>query len=99
MTTVDTKTDLNIQLSKDNTVIKRAIVREGYNNKYILVELEDHGIDHTFELKWDGYMFRGKFLDFDMTCQYKVITDFSSTKNPGQKSETFTRKKSGYPKK
>ena len=63
-----------------------------------LVVLKDQGIDHVFELKWDGYMYSGKFLDFDITCQYKVEQDFSSSKQTVTGVEKFTRKKSGYPK-
>tara|TARA_B110000495_G_scaffold117651_1_gene102109 strand:- start:1723 stop:2022 length:300 start_codon:yes stop_codon:yes gene_type:complete len=98
MSMVDMKTQINIKLSKDENVLKDAIVIEGFTQKYIKVVLKDQGIDHVFELKWDGYMYSGKFLDFDITCQYKVEQDFSSSKQTVTGVEKFTRKKSGYPK-
>ena len=91
---VDMKTELNIKVN-DNSVLKDAIVIEGFDNKYIRVEDSN---DNTYYLKWDGYMYRGKFLDFDITCQYKVAKNFSSIKVSEPGSEKFTRKKSGYPK-
>lgn len=95
---VDTKTELHIKLSDDKSVQKKAIVREAFKNKYINVELQDQGVDHIFELKWDGFQYSGKFLDFPMTCNYHIEKDFTSTKDTRQKAEKFVKRKSGYPK-
>lgn len=97
MSMVDMKTQLNIS-GNDNNVIKDAIVIEGFSNKYIKVELKDREINHVFELRWDGYMYSGTFLDYSISCQYNVKDDFSSKKQDAQKPEQFVKRKSGYPK-
>jgi hypothetical protein len=97
---VETKTELNIQVTKRKRVTKDAIVVEAFHQKYIKLEFDDAGVDHVFELRWNGFQYEGKFLDSVMTCLYKVTRDFSAKKiraSSGQKPELLQRKKSGYP--
>ena len=100
---MDIQTILNIQISKRKSTKKNANVLEGFKQKYIKVELEENGIDHVFDLRWNGFMYEGKFLDMTMTCDYKVERDFSAVKTRQGRIETgvpvvLERKKSGYPK-
>ena len=98
---VEIKTVLDIQVSKKKRIQKDAIVVECFHHKYIKVELDDDGVDHHFQLKWNGFMYEGKFLEMAMTCQYNVERDFSVAKvqvedkvaEPIKKK----KKKSGYP--
>jgi len=100
---MDIQTVLNIQISKRKKTKKNANVLEGFKQKYIKVELEDNGVDHVFDLKWNGFMYEGQFLDMVMTCDYKVERDFSAVKTKQGRIESgvpvvLERKKSGYPK-
>ena len=100
---MDIQTVLNIQVNKRKRTQKDANVLEGFKEKYIKVELEENGMDHVFDLKWNGFMYEGKFLDMTMTCDFKVERDFSAVKTRQGRTESgvpvvLERKKSGYPK-
>lgn len=76
---VDILTDVDIRVNKRKKVTKEAAVVEAFHEKYIKVDLVDEE-DHVFELRWNGFMYEGKFLDMQMMCQYKVVRDFSAVK-------------------
>ena len=102
MADVEIKTLLDIQVSKRKRVEKDANVVECFKQKYIKVELEESGVDHIFDLKWNGFMYEGKFLDMTITCQYKAERDFSAEKvykhtGTVQEPIKIQRKSSGYP--
>ena len=99
MSTPNLDTIVNIQVNKRKKVNKEAKVVEAIREKYIKVDLVDED-DHVFELKWNGFMYEGKFLDMSMTCQYKVERDFSITKTAhgsGLKPSVVRRSRSGRP--
>ncbi|MBT6699735.1 MAG: hypothetical protein HOB15_04930 [Flavobacteriales bacterium] len=99
MGVVNMKTEVVIQVNKRKKVTKEALVVEGFKEKYIKVDLVDED-DHVFELKWNGYMFEGTFLEMSMTCQYNVERDFSATKTAkgtGRKPVVARRSRSGRP--
>jgi len=92
-------TEVNIQVNKRKKVTKEAVVVEGFKQQYIKVDLVDED-DHVFYLKWNGFMYEGKFLDMTMTCQYKVERNFTATKiltDAGPKPTVIRRRKSGKP--
>ena len=99
MSTPNLDTIVNIQVNKRKKVNKEAKVVEAFREKYIKVDLVDED-DHVFELKWNGFMFEGSFLDMSMTCQYSVERDFSiskTTHGTGQKATVVRRSRSGRP--
>ena len=99
MSTPNLDTIVNIQVNKRKKVNKEAKVVEAFREKYIKVDLVDED-DHVFELKWNGFMYEGKFLDMSMTFQYKVERDFSITKTAhgsGLKPSVVRRSRSGRP--
>lgn len=99
MSSVNMKTEVIIQVNKRKKITKEALVVEAFKERYIKIDLVDED-DHVFELKWNGFMYEGKFLDMPMTCQYKAERDFSAikkTKNMGRKSVVARRSKSGRP--
>ena len=80
---------------------KDATVVECFHQKYIKVELDDDGVDHHFQLKWNGFMYEGKFLEMSMTSPYNVDRDFSVAKvkveDKVAEPVKLQRKHSGYP--
>ena len=99
MSIVKMETEVLIQVNKRKKVTKDALVVEGFKEKYIKVDLVDEQ-DHVFELRWNGFMYEGKFLDMTMTCQYKVDRDFSASKTKmaaGIKPTVLQRRTSGRP--
>jgi hypothetical protein len=76
MSIVNMETEVSIQLNKKKKVTKEALVVEGFKNKYIKVDLDDH----VFTLNWNGFMYEGTFLEMTITCQYNVKRDFSAGK-------------------
>jgi len=101
MSSVNMKTEVVIQVNKRKKVTKDALVVEAFKERYIKVDLVDED-DHVFELKWNGFMYEGTFLEMSMTCQFKVERDFTAVKtSPGlkQKPVVATRKRSGKLKK
>jgi hypothetical protein len=99
MSVVSMETEVIIQVNKRKKVTKSALVMEGFKNKYIKVDLVDED-DHVFELKWNGFMYEGTFLEMSMTCHYNVEKDFSAVKTidgSGQKAVTVRRSRSGKP--
>lgn len=99
---MDIQTVLNIQTSKKKSTKVDANVVEGFKQKYIKVELEENGIDHVFDLKWNGFMYEGKFMSMVITCDFKVERDFSAVKTKQGVKESGTpvvlhKKRSGYP--
>ena len=93
------KTEVVIQVNKRKKVTKEALVVEGFKEKYIKVDLVDED-DHVFELKWNGFMYEGTFLEMSMTCQHNVERDFSAVKTidgTGVKAVTVRRSRSGKP--
>ena len=98
---VEIKTVLDIKVSKKKTVTKDATVVECFHQKYIKVELDDDGVDHHFQLKWNGFMYEGKFLEMAMTSPYNVERDFSVAKikveDKVAEPVKLQRKHSGYP--
>lgn len=97
---VEIKTILHIQTSKRKSVQKDAVVLEGFHQKYIKVEIDDDGVDHVLDLKWNGFIYEGKFLDWVLTSDYTVTRDFSAKKlksATGKTPTTAKRRKSGYP--
>ena len=99
MGVVNMKTEVVIQVNKRKKVTKEALVVEGFKEKYIKVDLVDED-DHVFELKWNGFIYEGTFLEMSMTCQYNVEKDFSAVKTidgSGQKAVTVRRSRSGKP--
>ena len=92
-------TEVIVQVNKRKKVNRAAMVIEAFSKKYIKVDLIDEA-DHVFELKWNGFMYEGKFLDMVMSCQYTVEKDFSAVKTTHgtDLQPTFVRrKKSGRP--
>jgi hypothetical protein len=92
-------TEVVIQVNKRKKVTKAALVVEGFNQRYIKVDLVDED-DHVFQLKWNGFGYSGTFLEMSMTCQYNVEKDFSAIKTnhgTGQKSIVVKRSRSGRP--
>ena len=79
MSLVDMNTEVDIQVNKRKKVNKEAMVVEAFKEKYIKVDIVDEA-DHVFELRWNGFMYEGKFLDMTMTCQYKVEKIFQQLK-------------------
>ena len=99
MSVVKMETEVIVQVNKRKKVTKEALVVEGFKEKYIKVDLVDED-DHVFTLKWNGFMYEGKFLDMTMTCQYKVEKDFSAVKTThgtDLQAPVVIRKKSGRP--
>ena len=99
MSLVDMNTEVDIQVNKRKKVNKEAMVVEAFKEKYIKVDIVDEA-DHVFELRWNGFMYEGKFLDMTMTCQYKVEKDFSAIKTArgsGLKPTVVRRSRSGRP--
>ena len=99
MSSVKLDTEVIIQVNKRKKVTKGATVIEAFKEKYIKIDLHDED-DHVFELKWNGFMYEGKFLDMVMSCQYTVEKDFSAVKTTHgtDLQPTFVRrKKSGRP--
>ena len=99
MSLVNMDTEVVVQVNKRKKMARKALVVEAFNQRYIRVNLVDED-DHVFELKWNGFMYEGKFLDMPMTCQYKVEKDFSAVKTThgtGYKSTVVRRSKSGKP--
>ena len=99
MSSVNMKTEVIIQVNKRKKVTKEALVVEAFKERYIKVDLVDED-DHVFELKWNGFMYEGTFLEMSMTCQFKVERDFSiikTTHNSGLKPTVVRRSKSGRP--
>ena len=99
---VEIKTVLDIKVSKKKTVQKDSTVVECFHQKYIKVELDDDGVDHHFQLKWNGFMYEGKFLEMSMTSPYNVERDFSVAKvnveDKVAEPVKLQRKSSGFPK-
>jgi hypothetical protein len=92
-------TEVVIQVNKRKKVTKSALVIEGFNQRYIKVDLVDED-DHVFELKWNGFRYAGTFLEMSMTCEYNVERDFSAIKTShgtGQKATVVRRSRSGKP--
>ena len=99
MSLVDMYAEVVIQVNKRKKVNKEAMVVEAFKEKYIKVDIVDEE-DHVFELRWNGFMYEGKFLDMSMTCQYKVEKDFSAVKTThgtDLQAPVVIRKKSGRP--
>jgi len=99
MSSVNMKTEVVIQVNKRKKVTKDALVVEAFKERYIKVDLVDED-DHVFELKWNGFMYEGTFLEMSMTCQFKVERDFSiikTTHSSGLKPTVVRRSKSGRP--
>ena len=99
MSLVNLDTEVVVQVNKRKKMARKALVVEAFNQRYIRVNLVDED-DHVFELKWNGFMYEGKFLDMPMTCQYKVEKDFSATKTArgsGLKPTVVRRSRSGRP--
>lgn len=99
MSLVDMNTEVTIQVNKRKKVNKEAMVVEAFKEKYIKVDIVDEE-DHVFELRWNSFMYEGKFLDMTMTCQYKVEKDFSAVKTThgtDLQAPVVIRKKSGRP--
>jgi len=99
MSLVDMNTEVVIQVNKRKKVNKEAMVVEAFNKKYIKVDIVDEQ-DHVFELRWNGFMYEGNFLDMTMNCQYKVEKDFSAVKTThgtDLEAPVVRRKKSGRP--
>jgi len=99
MIDVNVNTEVIIQVNKRKKITKEALVVEAFKDKYIKIDLVDEE-DHVFELKWNGFMYEGKFLDMSMTCQYSVERDFSiskTTHGTGQKATVVRRSRSGRP--
>ena len=65
MSLVDMNTEVDIQVNKRKKVNKEAMVVEAFKEKYIKVDIIDEE-DHVFELRWNGFMYEGKFLDMSM---------------------------------
>jgi hypothetical protein len=99
MSLVDMNTEVVIQVNKRKKVNKEAMVVEAFNKKYIKVDIVDEE-DHVFELRWNGFMYEGNFLDMTMNCQYNVEKDFSAVKTThgtDLEAPVVRRKKSGRP--
>ena len=99
MSLVNMNTEVIVQVNKRKKIVRKALVMEGFHERYIKVDLVDED-DHVFELKWNGFMYEGKFLDMSMTCQYKVERDFTITKTThgtDLQAPVVIRKKSGRP--
>ena len=99
MSLVNMNTEVIVQVNKRKKMVRKALVMEGFHERYIKVDLVDED-DHVFELKWNGFMYEGKFLDMTMTCQYKVEKDFSAVKTThgtDLQAPVVIRKKSGRP--
>ena len=99
MSLVNMDTEVVVQVNKRKKMARKALVVEAFHQRYIRVNLVDED-DHVFELKWNGFMYEGKFLDMSMTCQYKVERDFSITKTAhgsGLKPSVVRRSRSGRP--
>ena len=99
MSVVQMETEVVVQVNKRKKVTKEALVVEGFNEKYIKVDLVDED-DHVFTLKWNGFMYEGRFLEMTMTCQYKVERDFSASRTKtgtGLKPVRLQRRTSGRP--
>ena len=99
MSLVNMDTEVIVQVNKRKKIVRKALVMEGFHERYIKVNLVDED-DHVLELKWNGFMYEGKFLDMPMTCQYKVEKDFSAVKTAhgsGLKPTVVRRSRSGRP--
>ena len=99
MSLVNMNTEVIVQVNKRKKIVRNALVVEGFHERYIKVNLVDED-DHVLELKWNGFMYEGKFLDMPMTCQYKVEKDFSAVKTThgtDLQAPVVIRKKSGRP--
>ena len=99
MSLVNMNTEVIVQVNKRKKIVRKALVMEGFHERYIKVNLVDED-DHVLELKWNGFMYEGKFLDMSMTCQYSVERDFSiskTTHGTGQKATVVRRSRSGRP--
>jgi hypothetical protein len=79
MSSVKLDTEVIIQVNKRKKVTKGATVVEAFKEKYIKIDLHDED-DHVFELKWNGFMYEGTFLEMSLTCQYDVERNFSAVK-------------------
>tara|TARA_Y100001963_G_scaffold48655_1_gene68411 strand:- start:1390 stop:1686 length:297 start_codon:yes stop_codon:yes gene_type:complete len=98
MSLVKMETEVIIQVNKRKKVTKDALVVEGFKDKYIIVNMVDD--DHEFTLKWNGFMYEGKFLEMNLTCHYNVERDFSSSKTKNSSSikpVVLQRRTSGRP--
>ena len=96
MSLVKMETEVIIQISKRKKVTKDALVVEGFKNKYIIVNMDEH----EFTLKWNGFMYEATFLEMNLTCNYNVERDFSSSKAQNSSSikpVVLQRRTSGRP--
>jgi hypothetical protein len=99
MSSVKLDTEVIIQVNKRKKVTKGATVIEAFKEKYIKIDLHDED-DHVFELKWNGFMYEGTFLEMSLTCQYDVERNFSAVKTSygtGQQPIRARRSRSGRP--
>ena len=71
------KTTVSVKSGRKKLYDNEAMVVEAFKEKYIKVDIVDEE-DHVFELRWNGFMYEGKFLDMSMTCQYDVTRDFKA---------------------
>ena len=99
MSSVKLDTEVIIQVNKRKKVTKGATVVEAFKEKYIKIDLHDED-DHVFELKWNGFMYEGTFLEMSLTCQYDVERNFSAVKTSyGTRQQPIRarRRRSGRP--
>ena len=96
----DLKTVVNyIEKGKKTTKKCDGVVIEGYNEKYITVDIEELS-DSPLVLKWDSFMYSSEVFGNRLTCDYKVTRDFTATKvshGSDQPSVVAKRKVSGRP--
>ncbi len=96
----DLKTVVNYTAKGKKTVKKYdAFVIEGFNEKYITVDIEELS-DSPLVLKWDSFMYSTEVFGNRLTCDYKVTRDFTATKvshGSDKPSVVAKRKVSGRP--
>ena len=71
------KTTVSVKSGRKKLYDNEAIVVEGFNQKYIKVDLVDEE-DHYFKLNWDGEKYVGNFFGTTLTCEYEVARDFKA---------------------
>ena len=90
------KTTVSVKSGRKKLYDNEAIVVEGFNQKYIKVELVDEE-DHYFKLNWDGEKYVGNFFGTTLTCEYEVARDFKadiSAPNRNESGSTVYAKRS-----
>ena len=96
----DLKTVVNYTAKGKKTVKKYdAFVIEGFNEKYITVDIEELS-DSPLVLKWDSFMYSTEVFGNRLTCDYKVTRNFTATKvgdGTDEPSVIAKRKVSGRP--